>query len=250
MNIFLTTQMRTGSTWLVELISGLFGAQWDFWEKGRYIEASRFKEQIKNGSDGGWNVIKMHYTHPKTICDCIPKGDKKNFVINITRDIMDVAVSKILYMRYDTPLRSLERLQSINDMRHNFGNKTLGDKRYINLFIKSPNFNHIVKNWLMYNDGYNHPNYYQVSYELLHRRRLFVMREICNFIGIERDHKALRQVIVSNNFASKSGRPNGKGINSSFRRKGIIGDHENYINQRNRDYIRRLVAEGMVKWKK
>lgn len=245
MNIFITTQMRTGSTWLCDLISGLFNTKWQFWERGKDIPTEKFRDFIKQNQHNKnmANVIKCHYTHPKTICDAIPKGCDKNYVISITRDVRDIAVSKILYMRYDTPMRSIDRLKPLNDMRKKFDNENVGDRRYINLFINSPDFKHVIRNWKMYNDGFSHPNYMLIDYETLHARRLFVMNNICNFLGIHRNHKALRQIIVSNNFSSKSGRPNGKEVNNSFRRKGIVGDWKNYINKANLQRIQKLLKD-------
>ena len=234
--------MRVGSTWLCDLISGLFKRKsWVFWERGKYIPKKRFEKQIK--SNKGINIFKMHYTHPKLICDLITPGDQNNFVISITRDLKDIAVSKILYIKYDKPMRSLNRLKSINDMRIDFGRKDLSDRRYINLFIGSPHFKHIVENWKMYNDGFSHPNYLLLTYEELHARRLYVMKKVTNFLNIYRNNKGLRQIIIENNFNSKSGRKNGDGVNSSFRRKGIVGDFKNFINKRNIEYIDKLVYD-------
>ncbi len=234
--------MRTGSTWIADLLSTMLNTSWEFWSREREIQSEMFDEEIKKPLKHNI-VIKLHYSSPKTICDCIPKGDRNNFVISITRDIRDVAVSKILYMRYDKPMRSLSRLKDLNDMRKKFGNKKLPDRRYVNLFIKTPHFNHIVKNWKMYNDGYTHPNYLLITYEELHARRRFAMKKICDFLGIYRNNKGLRQVITKNNFMSSSGRQNGKEIPSAFRRKGIVGDYKNYINKRNLERIDELLKK-------
>jgi len=246
MNIFITTQMRVGSTWVCDLVSEMLGTRWVFWERGRDIPKERFKKEIEAEPRKGFHVFKMHFTPPKRICECIKPGDKNNFVISITRDILDTAVSKILYLRRDKPMKVLQRLKDLEDMRKQFGNHKLGDKRYINLFIKTPHFKHIVKNWKLYNDGYEHPNYMLFTYELLHRRRLFVMKNISNFIGVKRNNKQLRQVIVRNNFQSTSGRKPGEEDNRAFRRKGIVGDYKNYINKENIDYIMKLVKDDNI----
>jgi len=241
MNVFVTTQMRTGSTWLCDLLSGIIGVGWTFWERGRDISQERFRDFIHDSK--GTHIIKMHYTPPKRICECIEYGDKKNFVISITRDVRDTAISKILYMKSDKPMRTLARLKDLNDMRIDFDKKHLSDKDYINTFIKTTHFKHIVRNWKLYNDGYTHPNYHLTSYELLHARRLFVCRTLTNFLNVKRANNKLKQIIGQNNFMSKSGRHQGKGINSAFRRKGIVGDHKNYLNPQSKRIINRLVEQ-------
>jgi hypothetical protein len=144
-------------------------------------------------------------------------------------------------MNHDKPMRNLAHIKSLNKMRVNFDQKHLSDKDYINEFIKTPHFRHIVKNWKIYNDGFEHPNYHLTSYEILWRRRLLVCKTIADFLGIPSNNKGLRQVIVKNNFRSKSGRKNGEEVNSAFRRKGIIGDYKNYLNAQSLRIIDRLI---------
>lgn len=246
MNIFITTQMRVGSTWLCDLVSTMLGTRWVFWERGRDIPQEKFKKEIEKEPRKGIHVFKMHFTPPKRICECIKPGDTNNFVISITRDIRDTAVSKILYLRRDKPMSVLARLRDLEEMKQEFGNKDLGDKKYINLFIQTPHFKHIIKNWKLYNDGYEHPNYLFLSYEILNRRRLYVMKKISNFIGVKRNNRQLRRVIVRNNFQSKTGRKQGQGDNKAFRRKGIVGDYKNYINKKNLELIQQMVEDDNI----
>lgn len=231
--------MRTGSTWLCDLLSGIIGVGWTFWEKGRDIPQERFKDFMHDSK--GTHIIKMHYTPPKTICDCIEHGDKKNFVISITRDVRDTAISKILYMKSDRPMRTLARLKDLNDMRIDFNRKHLSDKDYINEFIKTPHFKHIVRNWKTYNDGYTHPNYHLTSYEVLSKRRLFVCKQLSDFLRINKTNQQLKFIIQINNFMAKTGRKQGQEVASAFRRKGIVGDYNNYLTPQSLKIINELV---------
>lgn len=245
MNIFVTTSMRTGSTWICDMISSLFGTPWTFWAKGRDIPQKRFQDQIDKEPQKGVNIFKMHFTPPQRICECIKHGDKNNFVLSITRDLRDLAVSKIFYIRYNAPMRTIKRLDDLNDIRRKFGKNKMPDRRYINKFIDSKHFDHIVNNWKMYNDGFEHPNYMLLDYEKLNSKRtLFWIKNVCDFLGIYRNNKALRAVIVNNNFQSKTGRSPGEGSNSSFRRKGIVGDYEKWINAKNLEKIERIINES------
>jgi len=69
------------------------------------------------------------------------------------------------------------------------------------------------------------------------------MKGICGFLGIYRNNKGLRQTIIRNNFRSASGRKNGEEVSFAFRRKGIVGDHVNYINKKNLEYIDELLCQ-------
>ena len=189
----------------------------------------------------------MQFTPTDRICECIKPGDKNNFVISITRDIRDTAISKILYLRKDKNMRNMSRLKDIEDMRKSFGNNNFNDKRYINAFIQTKHFNHIVRNWKIYNNSFEHDNYMLIHYEVLHRRRLFVMRQVVNFLGLIKNNKQLRYVIVRNNFQAKSGRTPGQGDNNSFRRKGIIGDHKNYMNAKSLQKIEEMLKNDTIR---
>lgn len=239
-NVFITTQMRTGSTWLCDLVSEIFNKRWQFWARGRDIPADRFKKHIK--FPNGTQIFKMHYTPPERICECIPEGDKNNFVISITRDVKDVSISKILYMRYDSGVRNLARMQEINNTRLDFDSHALKDKEYINEFIKTKSYKHIINNWKLYNDGYKHPNYLLITYEGLNARPALTLKKIYEFLGIPISHaQHLRKLVVKNNFKQKTGRQKGDERNSAFRRKGITGDHKNYLNEESLKRIKELV---------
>lgn len=239
MKVFVTTQMRVGSTWLVELLTGILGTGFEFWERGRDITQERFDNFIHDAK--GNRLVKLHYAHPKTICNCIPNGSKETYVISITRDIKDIAVSKILYMRYDKPMRFLSHLKEMEEVRKNFDRKNLTDKDYVNEFIKTQHFKHIVRNWKMYNDGYTHPNYFLTDYETLSKRRLFVCKQLCDFLHIKKTNQQLKFIIQRNNFMAKTGRKQGQEVSSAFRRKGIVGDYQNYLTQNSLKIINELV---------
>lgn len=243
MNIFVTTQMRTGSTWLCDLLSESLGVSWSFWERGKYIQKEQFEKQIKYGSKRKTNLFKIHYTPPERICECITQGDTNNFVISITRDLRDVAISKIFYIRYNAPMRNITRLQSLENMRKDFGNSNLDDKTYVNEFLKTPHANHIIENWKMYNNGFTHPNYMLITYEELNKRRAHTLRKALRFLGIQKNTRQIRRIVVRNNFKHKTGRKEGTGSNQSFRRKGIIGDHENYLNEENTNKLNKIMEE-------
>lgn len=240
MNIFITTQMRTGSTWLCDLIAEIFNNRWQFWARGRDIPADRFKKHIDKPS--GTRIFKMHYTPPERICRNIKEEDKQNFVISITRDVRDVSISKILYMRYDSGVRNLARMQEVNNDRLDFDSHGLKDKEYVNEFIKTPMYKHIIKNWKKYNDGFKHPNYLLISYEELNARPALQMKKIYEFLGVPLPQsQTLRQLVVKNNFKQKTGRKKGDARNSAFRRKGISGDYKNYLTEESLRIIKELV---------
>jgi len=242
MNIFITTQMRTGSTWVCDLLAEMFNKRWQFWARGRDIKADRFQRHIN--APQGLRIFKMHYTPPERICECIPVGDKRNFVISITRDVKDVSISKILYMRYDSGVRNLARMQEVNQARLDFNKYQLKDKNYINEFIKTNAYKHIVRNWKMYNNGYEHPNYFLINYEELNARPARQVSRIYEFLNVTPPHaQHIREIVVKNNFKQKTGRKKGDQRNSAFRRKGIAGDYKNYLTEESLNRIEEMLNE-------
>ena len=55
--------------------------------------------------------------------------------------------------------------------------------------------------------------------------------------------QTIRQFVVKNNFKQKTGRQKGDERNSAFRRKGIVGDGDNYLNEESLERIQKLIDE-------
>ncbi|MEE9439558.1 MAG: sulfotransferase domain-containing protein [Saprospiraceae bacterium] len=229
MRVFVTTQMRTGSTWLCDILSTMLGRKWEFWSKGHNIPPKRFKKKINAPSNKN-EIIKLHWCHPKRICEQIPNGNKDNYVISVTRDVRDLAISMIMYIRYDSIVKNLPRLKKFMNARTEFGNRKLPDKDYINGFIKIPPFKtHVIDHWKRYNDGYEHPNYLLISYEELNRNPLKVVKRISELLGYNFRDNRLNHIVAENTFKKKTKRNPGTGDNRGFRRKGVVGDWKNYL---------------------
>ena len=239
MKVFVTTQMRSGSTWLCDLLATLLNNSWAFLERGDKIKPQRFRQIVNRNHS---KVYKMHWTHPNTICSVIPKGNKQNFVISITRDVKDIAISMIMYLRYDPVVSTSPRLSSIYQARKDFKSQNLNDKDYINLFIKThPYFKGIVDSWKSYNDGYTHPNYKLINYEDLIKRPMITFKSITDFLGINIGAQKIKNILGKNSFQVKTSRRPGRGDNTAFRRIGIVGDHKNYLNQESLDIIEKML---------
>lgn len=237
--VFLNTQMRVGSTWLCNMLKGLISG-YAFWPRGGQISQRKFRT-------GGRGVVKLHWADPRIICSGI-KRRKNAKTISLTRNLYDTIVSSIFYMRYDKPLMNIKRLKNIKNARVNFGKKygNLNDKDYLNKFIQIEQ-DHVkkrfVKPWVMYNNGFKHPKYLLVHYEDLKKNCLKQMIKISDFLGLKVRINQLNKIVERNSFRRKAGRKPGKGVNSAFLRKGVVGDWKNWINDKSKKIIDDLVDE-------
>ncbi len=229
--IFITTTMRCGSTWLCDLTSGLVDKKWVFWKNGGGIKAPRFVKFAKENK--GIAVVKMHYTRPSLICEAI-EDIEGAYVLTVLRDIKDVAVSMIFYLRYDRAVQGIKNdsnSANITEIRKHFNvrNKALNDKNYVNAFIQEGHFNQFTHNWRKYDASYKHPKYWHTTYGALSTRPVKVLQRLNNFVGMKKNDGQLQKIIQQSSFKSKTGRDTGKGDTKAFRRKGIPGDHKNWL---------------------
>ena len=141
MIVFITTQMRTGSTWLCDIIAGLFGVRWDFFNAQRHNHSPDFFKRHMNAKDN--KVYKLHHTHPKYICEDSPNNVR---VLSITRDLKDTILSNLFYIRYDNVLPSInDRLKNYRNVRSHI-NGRLNDRDYINKYIKEQH--QLIRGWV------------------------------------------------------------------------------------------------------
>lgn len=223
MNILITTQMRVGSTWLCDMLKAILGKSWDFWPRAFNISSKEFERRISVNDN---LFVKMHYADPKKICAQIKDSNTK--VISITRNLPDIIVSKAFYSRYDKGVDNLEWLKEIKKVKEDI-NSDISDKEYVNLFCDTDHTEGEVKMWLQYNDGFKDPNYILLHYEDMINNTYKEMVKVCNFLEIPVD-KELKSIISRFSFKNKTGRERGDEIPNAFLRKGIVGDHRNYLN--------------------
>lgn len=217
MIVIVTTQMRTGSTWLCHLLCDILNApKWTFAKSIPHLEnvLKRFKNTKGN------YIIKMHQVHPNEVID---KCDK---VVSITRDVKDVIVSRAFF-------------QNKNIQKRNPNN----GKIIVNSFFKREGI-YVVDTWKRYNDGYEHKNYLLLKYEELKSNTKKELKKICCFLGVVKTDNRLANIVRDNSFSKLAGgRKPGNEASNSFHRKGIVGDWKNYINKENLEIIRKSLDD-------
>lgn len=238
MKVFLNTQMRVGSTWMGDILSKILGKKWNFWAHGGSISKKRFRNR-------GNGLIKLHWANPKTICDAIEK-QQDSYQISLTRNLYDIIISSIFYMRYDKPLMKLKRLKSIQNLRVRFGikNKHLNDKDFVNKFIQEEQEalkRKFIDPWIMYNNGYKHPKYRLFYYEEMKEDVLSTINEVCEFLNVKKKRRQKKRIANQCSFKNKTGRKAGKENTKKFRRKGIVGDYKNYMTQESIQIIKKWI---------
>lgn len=240
MKVFVTTQMRTGSTWLCDILANLLSLDWSFIERRRH-SPQNFNKWVNTGDN---KLYKMHYAHPNEICSHIK--DNKSYVISITRDIKDTIISNLFYIRYDKILPNLKRLTDYKRLRAKVMNSKLNDRQYINMFIREQEIyiKGMVDVWKSYNDSYQHPKYLLITYEQLYQHPKITLSNIASFLGVKIHITQIKTIMNDNSFYQKTKRKPGTGDNKGFKRRGIIGDWSNWMNKESIDIIDRMVNDG------
>ncbi|MDQ3436082.1 MAG: sulfotransferase [Actinomycetota bacterium] len=92
------------------------------------------------------------------------------------------------------------------------------------------------------------PNYTEVRYEDLLERPIEEVGRLAGFLGADTSERAVRQAVGSASFEKLSkGRERGQEDTSSFYRKGIAGDWNNYFTERDREIYKEEAGELLIR---
>ncbi|MDQ3603823.1 MAG: sulfotransferase domain-containing protein [Actinomycetota bacterium] len=92
------------------------------------------------------------------------------------------------------------------------------------------------------------PNYTEVRYEDLLERPDEEVGRLARFLGADTSEKAVRQAVGSASFEKLSkGRERGQEDTSSFYRKGVAGDWNNYFTERDREIYKEEAGELLIR---
>src|ERR671921_761823 len=92
------------------------------------------------------------------------------------------------------------------------------------------------------------PNYTEVRYEDLLERPNEEVDRLAGFLGADTSEKALQQAVGSASFEKLSkGRQRGQEDTSSFYRKGVAGDWNNYFTERDREIYKEEAGELLIR---
>src|SRR5919107_6026192 len=92
------------------------------------------------------------------------------------------------------------------------------------------------------------PNYTEVRYEDLLERPNEEVGRLARFLGADTSEKALQQAVGSASFEKLSkGRQRGQEDTSSFYRKGVAGDWNNYFTERDKEIYKEEAGELLIR---
>jgi hypothetical protein len=92
------------------------------------------------------------------------------------------------------------------------------------------------------------PNYTEVRYEDLLERPNEEVGRLAGFLGADTSEKALQQAVGSASFEKLSkGRQRGQEDTSSFYRKGVAGDWNNYFTERDKEIYKEEAGELLIR---
>ncbi len=92
------------------------------------------------------------------------------------------------------------------------------------------------------------PNYIEVRYEDLLERPSEEVGRLAKFLGVDTSEKAVQQAVSSASFERLSkGRERGQEDTSSFYRKGVAGDWNNYFTERDKEIYKAEAGELLIR---
>jgi hypothetical protein len=92
------------------------------------------------------------------------------------------------------------------------------------------------------------PNYTEVRYEDLLERPNEEVGRLARFLGADTSEKAVQQAVDSASFERLSkGRERGQEDTSSFYRKGVAGDWNNYFTERDKEIYKEEAGELLIR---
>lgn len=225
--------MRTGSTWLVNILKDLTYGGYAFWENGNDVKPQRFEAFIKKFDN---KLVKLHICNPRKIINVVDNLHKRdtNYVISITRDIRDILVSECFYIRY----------HNRNSRYMKLWKNSQNEKEYIENYIRSK-YGRTTMHTHTWFTSFTDPNYLLVHFEDMVKDTKSVVENICEFLDIRSEE--IDKIVERYSFKGKTGRDRGQEIKHNHNRKGIVGDWRNYLNDVTLQYIENLQNKFLQK---
>lgn len=152
-------------------------------------------------------------------------------VLHLIRDGRDVVVSMVVHAQRVLKLQN-------SDVKWNIDNKVaeLGKK-----------WGHYIQNGQQF--GLKHPDaYHELRFEDLKQNTDDTLSKVLKFLGAKTTKKIIQQCVDETSFEKLSGgRKEGEEDQTSFLRKGIVGDWRNHFSEANKDAFSQQTGELLSK---
>jgi len=235
MNIIITSEHRVGSRWLHYLLAELYDMN-----TSPELDAKRLDEEsaIKEIRDRFKQdrIVKFHHALAEDIFSHLQPIDYK--VIGVVRNPRDRAVSFAFHNRYHRNDYPFPQKSSPNDaeaVKFTVMDDPAfkeGTARQLSLMIPGCS----TRNFVHYKG-----NYIWTAYEWMKEDNLFEISRINEFLEGNVSERRLLNVVNNHAFKNKSkGRSPGVEVRKDlWRRKGVVGDYENWFDDEMLEYTRK-----------
>jgi hypothetical protein len=229
----MTTQMRSGTHWTLDIIEQLTGIKWMFIRFGWLVKPSKIQSLCKGRNPAVWC---MHNADPRMIVENLSDG---TLCLTSVRNPWDQFVSLGFYIRYNPYMPNRRDLYPLYYVRDDFGHTHLNDKEWLNKLAFSPLIEFFYEKWKMYN-SFDHKKLYKVSYDELSEAPLFTIRRLAEHI--RQPKKNYHDVHRFTTFHRKTGRQKGNNNGKwKFRNFGESGTYKRFLTRETVDYIEEKV---------
>jgi len=236
---FIAGLPKSGTTWLEGLltahdeITSVMPPQAVLFEQ-RNGGSHKFElnSSVLSSLDHTLSLMKLHCHGSANNINLLREFDVP--VVSIFRDLRDVAVSYVFYIKntpYHPEYRKYKSI-NMNEALARFSREML------------PEYRDWIYSWKEYE---NSPDVFVLKYEELHNDTVAVLRKVFDHFQIEVDHEELSLTIESRSFRNMSkGVSPSKVDTSTFFRKGVIGDWVNHFDEISKDLFKSEIASLLI----
>jgi len=208
---------KSGNTWIAYMLSYIFNTVYDDYDaQGIHPKRESIRKYVKGGLSHKslekeiGHVLKTHKLNIET------HGDIVTYVVRDPRDVM------VSYYHYRKNIKSID------------------DSTNLHQFIKLnlPQWVEHVNEWI---DRSNSVIRYEDAINDLHA----CLNKLCGDLGVTVDEYVITEAEYQFSFKNMSGRERGVSDDSSFFRKGVVGDWKTYLDHSDIEYVE-ANAKGLM----
>ncbi|MBC2714657.1 MAG: sulfotransferase domain-containing protein [Desulfobacteraceae bacterium] len=224
--IFHLTHYKAGSQWVLAVLKSAV--------KRRIVKPlPRVKHVTEHSIIAGKVYPCVYLTRDDFFSLNLPEANRSFYII---RDLRDTLISQYFSIRYSHPIlhenmqKARERMASMETRE---GLLSMMTKRWPSAEIQ--------RSWAQTDDMLT------IRYEDLRADQFSCFKQIFNHCGFATTDRKLKKIIKAHSFEKKTGRKPGQEDLMSHHRKGIVGDWENYFDERLKIKFKEQFGQILIK---
>lgn len=234
--LYIAAFPKSGSTWLSYLLSDCLGVAYAN-KMGEVPALPGTIREIDRSAAGPVTFVeRIHTARP----DDAGRGAGDR-VVYLVRDGRDIVVSYHFWRYFHVPERWPPH-RRLKDLARRYLRGGFEGQLEHTVREQAAAWRDHVENWEEA-DG----SLPRISYEELHRNPYETLRSLFDELQLQVADEAMRSAVDRHTFAAETGRDRGQEERSAFRRKGIVGDWQNYFSERHRQAFKAAAGDLLIR---